>query len=111
MLLGLGGEEAVRSTPSPTELPTEPPGSPTPEPSPTPRLYVVVSGDTLGRIADRFGLTIADLMAANPSITNENIVKLGQEIVIPTAPPETIPDGSSVDGATTVEDPSASPSQ
>jgi LysM repeat protein len=42
----------------------------------------VVSGDTLTKIANRFGVTQASLMAAN-KITNANSIQLGQKLVIP----------------------------
>lgn len=42
--------------------------------------YVVVSGDTLSRIASRFGLTLAQLLALNPQITNPNLIQVGQVI-------------------------------
>jgi LysM repeat protein len=78
-------------TPSatPTKWPTPTPTvtkSPTPTPTPTaitkPTSYTVVSGDTLTKIATRFGVTQAALMAAN-KITNPNSIQLGQKLVIP----------------------------
>ena len=67
--------------------------SPTVPPAPTPQVYVVKAGDNLGKIAQKFGLTIDQILAANPAIKNPNKISLGQEIVIPlpaaaeTAPP------------------------
>ena len=76
-------------TASPTKSPTPTPTatkSPTPTPTPTattkPSTYTVVSGDTLTKIANRFGVTQAALMAAN-KITNANSIQLGQKLVIP----------------------------
>lgn len=76
-------------TPAPTKSPTPTPSatkSPTPTPTPTatakPSTYTVVSGDTLTKIANRFGVTQAALMAAN-KITNANSIQLGQKLVIP----------------------------
>ena len=70
-------------SPTPTASPTK---SPTPTPTPTattkPSTYTVVSGDTLTKIANRFGVTQAALMAAN-KITNANSIQLGQKLVIP----------------------------
>ena len=72
-------------TKSPTPTPTAT-KSPTPTPTPTattkPSTYTVVSGDTLTKIATRFGVTQAALMAAN-KITNPNSIQLGQKLVIP----------------------------
>jgi LysM repeat protein len=80
-------------SPTPTATPTKSPTptptatkSPTPTPTPTatvkPSTYTVVSGDTLTKIATRFGVTQAALMAAN-KITNPNSIQLGQKLVIP----------------------------
>ncbi len=44
--------------------------------------YTVVDGDTLWDIADRFGLTVEDIVAAN-SLTNEADIQIGQELIIP----------------------------
>jgi LysM repeat protein len=59
----------------------------TPEPEATPRLYRVKSGDTLGRIAQRFRVTVADILAANPEITDPDQIVPGQVIVIPRPTP------------------------
>ena len=79
----------VTKTPAPTKSPTPTPtATKTPTPSPTPSAttkpstYTVVSGDTLTKIANRFGVTQAALMAAN-KITNANSIQLGQKLVIP----------------------------
>lgn len=45
-------------------------------------VYIVQPGDTLLRIADRFNVTLTDLITANPSI-NPDFLTEGQEIVIP----------------------------
>src|SRR5262245_66109505 len=52
-------------------------------PSPTPAgLYVVQQGDTLGGLAEDFGTTIEDLMAAN-GLTDPNALQAGQTLIIP----------------------------
>ncbi|HEY7736881.1 MAG TPA: LysM domain-containing protein [Candidatus Limnocylindrales bacterium] len=61
------------------------PVSPTPVPSPTPRVYVVAPGDTLSQIARRFDLSVDQVLAANPQITNPNRIAVGDEIIIPDA--------------------------
>ena len=45
-------------------------------------IYIVQPGDTLSSIADRFGVTLDDLMAAN-SIVNANLLAVGQQLIIP----------------------------
>lgn len=51
-------------------------------------VYTVQPGDTLFQIARRFGLTLAELLAANPQITNPNVIQVGQAVCIPgVAPP------------------------
>jgi LysM repeat protein len=44
--------------------------------------YVVQRGDTLSRIAARFGVSLSALMSAN-GITNPNLILVGQRLVIP----------------------------
>jgi len=50
------------------------------------QLYTVRAGDTLFFIARRFGITVAQILAANPQITNQNLIFIGQVICIPTVP-------------------------
>lgn len=45
-------------------------------------IYVVQSGDTLSRIASRFGVTMDDIMQAN-QLTDPDRLALGQELIIP----------------------------
>jgi LysM repeat protein len=56
-------------------------------PTPTPFTYTVVPKDTLTRIAKRFGLTVDQILAANPAITDANVLKIGDKLVIPTPGP------------------------
>ncbi|HEU5097847.1 MAG TPA: LysM domain-containing protein [Roseiflexaceae bacterium] len=52
-------------------------------PSPTPAgLYVVQQGDTLGGLAEDFGTTVEELMAAN-GLTDPNAIQAGQTLLIP----------------------------
>lgn len=98
MLLGLGGDDSG-STPRPsassTSSPTVAP-SPSPSPSPTPLVYVVQSGDTLSKIAAQFGVSLDDLIAANAeTIPDPDNIRVGDELIIPTAPPDEIPNDAS----------------
>ncbi len=70
---------------------------PTLETSPTPILYTVKSGDTLGTIADRFGVTIEEIIAAN-NLEDPDWLDPGMVLVIPARPGA----GSSVSGRETV---------
>lgn len=45
-------------------------------------VYVVQPGDTLSSIANRFNVSLTDLMSAN-NISNANILAVGQQLVIP----------------------------
>ncbi|MBR3641323.1 MAG: SafA/ExsA family spore coat assembly protein [Oscillibacter sp.] len=45
--------------------------------------YVVRKGDTLWAIAKRYGVTLSDLIAANPQIKNPNLIYPGNEVKIP----------------------------
>jgi LysM repeat protein len=63
------------------------PGSaaPAPKPAPAPSAsggtYIVQSGDTLAKIAARYGTSVAALMAAN-GIRNPNLIWVGQRLVV-----------------------------
>jgi murein DD-endopeptidase MepM/ murein hydrolase activator NlpD len=56
-----------------TPTPTSPSSGPT---------YTIQPGDTLSSIADRFSISLNDLMAAN-NITDPNTIQAGQQLVIP----------------------------
>ncbi len=45
--------------------------------------YIVVSGDSLRKIADRFDTTVAAILALNAKITNPNLIYVGQRITVP----------------------------
>ncbi|HTP01083.1 MAG TPA: LysM peptidoglycan-binding domain-containing protein [Anaerolineales bacterium] len=45
--------------------------------------YVVQPGDSMKKIAAKFGVCVSDLIAANPQIPNPNIIYAGQVIYIP----------------------------
>lgn len=72
------------ATPVGTPVAT-PAAAPTGVASETPRTYTVEAGDSLFAIATEFGLTVEQLLAANPQIENADYVTIGQVIVIPDA--------------------------
>ncbi len=76
---------SVIPTTSPAPTATSTPAVVTPAPTPTasPQLYRIRSGDTLAKIARRFDVTVADILAANPQISDPNHIEVGQRIVIP----------------------------
>jgi LysM repeat protein len=77
---------AEPDTPTPAAAPTEPPPpGPTNTPSPLGQTYVVQSGDIPVSIAQRFGITVEALLAANPGI-DPNGLQVGQVLVIPPPP-------------------------
>lgn len=96
-----GGSEASHETPSP--LPASPPSSPTPvvatAPTPVPGgfPYVVEPGDTASGIAERFGTSVEEIVAAN-GLADPGEIVAGQTILIthatyvPTPSPEPTPE-------------------
>jgi hypothetical protein len=99
-ILGLGGNGAPSGgSPSPSAAPSAS-FEPTPVAAATPIVYTIKKGENLSKIATAHGITLAQLLAANPKIKNPNKITEGQEIIIPTPEPNDL--GSS-------EAPAASP--
>jgi LysM repeat protein len=57
----------------------------TPLPSPTPFTYQVESGDTMSGVAEKFGVALDDLLAANPEVSS-NAMSVGTTLKIPSDP-------------------------
>lgn len=57
-------------------------GTTTPPPTTTTRRYTVKAGDTLYAISRRYGVSIQRIASAN-SISNPNLIRVGQVLVIP----------------------------
>ena len=55
----------------------------TPLPSPTPFTYTIQAGDTLSALAQKFGVPLDALIAANPNVS-PNAMSVGQTLLIPT---------------------------
>jgi LysM repeat protein len=95
LLKGLGGGgERASPTPAPSAsvVPTGEP-SPTPLPTPAQVVYSVKAGDSLSGIAASYGVTVDEILAVNPEITNPNRIVPGDKIVIPQPLPSEIVDG------------------
>jgi len=87
-LLGLGEDEQPggSAAPSTSAAPSRS-IAPTPTPAPTPIQYTIKAGDTLLKIATEHGVTLEQLLEANPEITNPNQIAQGQQITIPAPSP------------------------
>jgi LysM repeat protein len=47
------------------------------------RLYKIQAGDTLSALSQRFGVTMPNLLKANPQIRNANVLKVGEVLNVP----------------------------
>lgn len=83
-------------TPTPVNAPT---ATPLPTLTPTPYLYTVNGTDTLWTIAARNGITLAELISANPDI-NPYTLAAGMKIVVP--PSSGVSGTPTVPGATAI---------
>lgn len=63
-------------------------------PSPSATVYVVKAGDLLSRIAKKFGVTVDQIVKANPQIKNPDKLAIGDQLVIPAAVAPAITDGT-----------------
>ncbi|MGE3267331.1 MAG: LysM peptidoglycan-binding domain-containing protein [Chloroflexota bacterium] len=99
-----GGTASTTPTPQPSASPLPGPAAisspppfviPSPSPSPTPplsaapqqRVHVVEGGDTLNRIAQRYGVTVEGIMQANGFTDRNRILRIGERLMIPDAAP------------------------
>ncbi len=101
ILLGIGTKDQGSASEAPTSEVTDAPAATpeiTPVPAPTPQIYVVKQGDSMGRIAKRFGVTLEALLKANPQIKNPDRIKAGDQLTIP-VPDAVIDDSGTVTAA------------
>lgn len=76
--------QVVTPSPPPFLIPTPSPSpSPTPLPPPQQRIHVVEGGDTLNRIAQRYGVSVDAIMQANGFTDRNRILRIGERLVIP----------------------------
>jgi LysM repeat protein len=76
---------AAQSSPPPFVVPSPSP-SPTLAP-PQQRTHTVEGGDTLNRIAQRYGVTVEAIMQANGFTDRNRILRIGERLIIPDTPP------------------------
>ncbi|HEY4751899.1 MAG TPA: LysM domain-containing protein, partial [Candidatus Limnocylindrales bacterium] len=69
-------------------------------PASTSFVYTVVAGDTLTKIAHKFGVSVSDIQKANKQIKNINAIKIGDQLTIP-------PKGGTSSGGVSGASPSA----
>lgn len=77
------GADPIAPQPTPTAVPAAAPPA-DPAPAPTDNVYVVQAGDALWLIAQRFHITVDDIVAAN-GLYNANWIYPGQALIIPGA--------------------------
>ncbi len=82
-----------------SSVPAPPASTPVPTPTTT---YTIVAGDTVSAIAARFGVTTADILAAN-GMGSSTIIYSGRALVIPSPPksPQAAPTPVPANGAVT----------
>jgi LysM repeat protein len=91
-ILGLGSKTGGPSGASPSaSVAPSVSVEPTTVPAATPFLYTIKKNETLSKIATAHGITLQQLLDANPSIKNPNQIREGQQITIPT-PAASVPD-------------------
>ena len=100
-LLGFGGPQTGASpTPSQGSATALPSLAPTTVPQPTATTYIVAAGDTMSRIASRFGVPLEELIAANSeTVPDPDALQIGQELIIPVPLPSSLPAASEIPAA------------
>jgi len=106
---GSGGDDTTPTpSPSASASPTPAPTiSPTEAPTATPRDfdYAVEEGDTLGVIADRFGISVETLLSAN-GLTLESLLNIGQVLhIVGSTVPQPATGGPTIDPVIEIDNP------
>ncbi len=89
----------VANTPAPLPAPVQTPAEVPQAPESSGSEYVVVAGDTLGKIARKNGVSLKALEAANPGV-NPRRLKVKQKLVIPGGGSATVGSSASPDAST-----------
>jgi hypothetical protein len=95
-LLGFGNPQSAASPGASTPIRTPLPSiAATPVPQATQQTYVVQPGDTMSRIAGRFKIPLADLIAANAeNLPDPNKLQIGDHLIIPVPVSSQVPAAS-----------------
>jgi hypothetical protein len=98
-LLGIGGggsgDESATPSPSTSQGVASPSAEPATPAAPTAQVYIVEAGDTMSKIAPRFGFTADELCDANKeTIPDCDKLGIGDEITIPVKAPDEFVDPS-----------------
>jgi LysM repeat protein len=64
-------------------------------------IHTVVSGDLMGRIAERYGVTVQDILIVN-GLTNPDILSIDDQLIIPTSGTVIAPDGSTTGAGSSI---------
>lgn len=84
---------AATARPTSTPAPYTPAPTATPTVTPTPVIYRIASGDTLLKIAQQFGVSVAGIQDIN-GITDPRSLRVGQELLIPVEEAEDVAAGT-----------------
>lgn len=79
-------QDALAQHPSTPAAPGTPTGTTPQPPAGSSFAYNIVRGDTLSGIARRYSVSISQILALNPQITNPNLIYAGTTIQIPRQP-------------------------
>jgi len=96
-LLGIGSGGGAGASPTPTTAASVAAASlePTLVPEPTQQTYLVQAGDTMSKIAKKFGVPLQLLVDANKTtIPNPDKLKIGDPVIIPVVAPSEVPASS-----------------
>ncbi len=99
------GQGAVPTSASTTQAAGTP--APTSTISLDAKTYTVIAGDTLSAIAQRYNLTLDQLLTLNPTLTRDSVINVGQVINIAGTPPT--PGAATKPAATATIAPTATP--
>ncbi|HTP08510.1 MAG TPA: LysM peptidoglycan-binding domain-containing protein [Anaerolineae bacterium] len=109
-LVAIGQGPVPATTVAQAAQPTQPAGTaaPTVTISPNATTYTIVAGDTLSLIAQRYNLTLDQLLALNPDLARDSVIQVGQ--VINVSGQALTPAATSVPTATPPPSPTLAPS-